>query len=76
MDTAIELAVETIDGWLFLEEVESDLSLEEAAKDWAPQFRGVGLAPGVVVFGASSDPHSGHYETRVEIYDDGSCVIR
>ncbi len=30
---------------------------------------------GTVVFGVSTDPNSGHYETRVEVYQDGSHSV-
>jgi hypothetical protein len=68
-----ELAVEQTHGeWEYCGDFASFGAAAGEAKRLYPHVR-VGDND-VAVFGISGDPGSGHYEHRVEIHPDGTCV--
>jgi hypothetical protein len=68
-----ELAVEDTHGaWEHCGDYHSFDDAVAAAKEWYPDVYQDDQA--VAVFGLSCDPGSGHYEHRLEVGPDGSCV--
>lgn len=73
-----ELAVQEAHGdWTLLGDYPSEDAAIEAARTWAADH-GADIHRddfGTAAFGISNDPASGHYETLVEIYSDGSHMV-
>jgi hypothetical protein len=61
--------------WEHLGDFEVEEDAVESALEWARNDDTFRDDFGTAVFGISSDS-SGHYETRVEVYEDGSHTVQ
>jgi hypothetical protein len=78
----VELAVQvTDDAWELIDDYTTIDEAIQAARDYAEASQGQVPdswrdADGAIIFGISDDPKSGHYETWVKVYRDGTFVVQ
>jgi hypothetical protein len=73
----VELAYQDRDGsWELIGDFGSEDEAIAAAKEWAAGDVVYRDDFGTAVFGINVDPSGGHYETRVEVYEDGTFTVQ
>jgi hypothetical protein len=75
-ETTYELAYQdTHSGWQLIGDYPTEEAAIEAARVWATGDVVPHDHSGKAVFGISGDPDSGHYETQVEVFEDGDFLV-
>jgi hypothetical protein len=75
-ETTYELAYQdTHGGWQLIGDYPTEEAAIEAARVWAAGDVVHHDDFGTAVFGISGDPASGHYETQVEVFEDGDFLV-
>jgi hypothetical protein len=75
-ETTYELAYrDTCGDWQLIGDYPTEEAAIEAARVWATGDVVHHDHSGTAVFGISGDPDSGHYETQVEVFEDGDFLV-